>query len=486
MKKFFALLLTVMVAYGYSNDASAQVTDSIMPVQSGNFEEWVDYPGDTTMIIFPIPLYGAYSLPEGWHVPLFTVNDTVDYSGMTLPLNFSVPLAKISRDTVHAPQGRSALVAETFLLEDVLTPIANALAMQLLDSSLAYEPIPSIVTNTEVDMMKILPLLQDASMNPDDMSWLMDMIDTVDLNEYFRGGSPLNGFEPKMLRGMYKYWDGNGDGDIDDRATLVMLGTYYDSFLGRRMLVGAGSKNLYKLWDTVNYEPFKMDYYTLNEYYPEEYAFVQADTVVIIAISSTSGKSRARGSKLYLDSLEMMQYDGSCGRVYDVNVTGYSTIHAVIEWHNTVVPDRWTIEFGPEGFARSHGARLSVTDSVVTLTGLEPNTTYDFYVRSECGDTANSVWGYVRFTTDSIIPHKIDQIVAERVTLTPNPAHGRCEVDFGGLGVSRMVVYTATGQMVESRSVNGASATVMLPNKGVFVIELQTSEGKVYKRVVNY
>ena len=56
MKKFFALLLTVMVAYGYSNDASAQVTDSIMPVQSGNFEEWVDYPGDTTMIIFPMSI----------------------------------------------------------------------------------------------------------------------------------------------------------------------------------------------------------------------------------------------------------------------------------------------------------------------------------------------------------------------------------------------------------------------------------------------
>lgn len=485
MKKVYSIALMALLATAMAGELKAQITDSVMPVQKGTFEEWVDYPGDTAMILFPIPLYDAYSLPDGWHVPVFTVNDTVEYSGLTLPLNFSVPLAKISRDTVHAPEGESALVAETFLLEDVLTPICNMLALQFLDSSLANEPIPSIVTNTEVDMMKILPLLQEASMNPDNMSWLMDMIDTVDLNEYFRGGSPLNGFEPKMLRGMYKYWDGNGDGDIDDRATLVLLGTYYDSILGRRILVGAGSKNLYKMWDTVNYEPFKMDYYTLNEYYPEEYAFVMADTVVVIAISSTSGKSRARGSKLYLDKLEMMQYDGSCGRVFDVEETEHSTIHAVVRWHNTVVPDRWTVEYGKKGFSRGRGMRMTVTDSVVTLLNLTPYTTYDFYVRSECGDTANSVWGYVQFKTDSVYPHKVEEVMSESVKLSPNPAHGRCVVDFGGVPVSLMTLYTVDGRMLGSHRVSGESAVLDLPKRGVFIIEFQTPDGKVYKRVVN-
>ena len=155
MKRFLTVAVVAVLACGFPFRVQAQTTDSIVPVPMGNFEQWTDYPGDTTVLMgfLPVPLYGAYTLPDGWHVPTFSVNDTVSYSGFTLPLNFSLPVALPSRDTVHAPQGHSALVAESFILQDVLSPIAYSLAEAFIDSSLVQEVIPSVITNAELELM---------------------------------------------------------------------------------------------------------------------------------------------------------------------------------------------------------------------------------------------------------------------------------------------------------------------------------------------
>ena len=230
-----------------------------------------------------------------------------------------------------------------------------------------------------------------------------------------------------------------------------------------------------------------MEYFTLNEYFPEEYAFVEADSVVIIALSSTNGKNRARGSKLFLDSLTLAQYDGSCGRVFDVEVDHQNQVMAMIKWRNTVVPDRWTVEYGEAGYVRGRGIRATVTDSVVYLTNLTPGTTYDFYVRSECGDTASSFWGYTQFTTDTVTHHdqSIDEVYAQQVKVSPNPANGLCTVEFGDVPVSQMTLYDITGRVEETRAVAGESVTVALPRAGIYIVALQTPQGIVYKKVVN-
>ena len=49
----------------------------------------------------------------------------------------------------------------------------------------------------------------------------------------------------------------------------------------------------------------------------------------------------------------------------------------------TVLKQAWIIEYGEPGFVPGTGAELgtlNVTDTVGTVTGLEGNTDYDFYV----------------------------------------------------------------------------------------------------------
>ncbi len=52
----------------------------------------------------------------------------------------------------------------------------------------------------------------------------------------------------------------------------------------------------------------------------------------------------------------------------------------------------WNIEYGPVGFTPGSGTVVSTTTNPFIVTGLSPNTTYDFYVRDSCGVGDVSAW----------------------------------------------------------------------------------------------
>ena len=104
------LLMSCLLATPASR---AQVADT-MTVPFGCFEQWNSFAGDTMSLMgLPIPINGGYTLPDGWDIPRYNINDTVTYMGLSIPINTSIPLAKVSRDSVNAPEGGSALVAES-------------------------------------------------------------------------------------------------------------------------------------------------------------------------------------------------------------------------------------------------------------------------------------------------------------------------------------------------------------------------------------
>ena len=73
-----------------------------------------------------------------------------------------------------------------------------------------------------------------------------------------------------------------------------------------------------------------------------------------------------------------------------------------VSWNANGSETAWIIEYGAPGFVPGTGAEIgtvSVTDTVGTVTGLEGNTDYDFYVSADCGTTPGD-WGTISFTTD--------------------------------------------------------------------------------------
>ena len=92
----------------------------------------------------------------------------------------------------------------------------------------------------------------------------------------------------------------------------------------------------------------------------------------------------------------------------ETNITETS---ADLGWTENGSATTWEIEWGPTGFSQGTGTTVSTTLNPYPLTGLTATTTYDWYVRADCGGGDYSDWvGASTFTT-----------------LTPPPANDLCD-----------------------------------------------------------
>ena len=90
----------------------------------------------------------------------------------------------------------------------------------------------------------------------------------------------------------------------------------------------------------------------------------------------------------------------TCLQVSDVTATNATTTTVDLGWtaYNSEV--LWNIEYGPADFVQGAGTTTVANSNPFTLTGLDNNATYDFYVQADCGDGDTSAWvGPLSFTT---------------------------------------------------------------------------------------
>lgn len=481
-----AFVLFLMLAFIAAPSSRAQYVVDTIDVPMGCFESWNQYSSDSLWIMtWPIPVNNNYELPEGWGVPMYFIDETVSYSGFTLPIQASVPLAKAYPDTVNAPQGSRALVTESFVLSDIMTPAVYSLAESFLDSTLTGTVLPTVVGTAELDMNRAMPLLERLmESDHSEMDWLLELSDSVDLNDYIHGGFPLNGFQPDKILGYYKYISAS-ESPWPDNGAVLALGTRYDTLTHRRMMVGAGSKNLFQLYDTVMYEPFEMDYFSIGDYLPTGYEYSEADTLVLLIVSSASEKQFWRGSRLFVDSLRLMRLPGPCGRINNLQAPSHGHYWVQLSWNNTAAPDQWEVEYGVSGFEQGRGTVRTFSDSTGYIWDLEPLTEYDFYVRGKCGDSASTPWVFVSCMTDSMPQvQTIENVAGNAIKVYPNPTHERCVVDMQGEQVGMMRLYGVDGRLLQEIEVKEDKMEIALPSRGVFFVELATSKGNVYKKVV--
>ena len=98
----------------------------------------------------------------------------------------------------------------------------------------------------------------------------------------------------------------------------------------------------------------------------------------------------------------------TCATVLDLmvqNVAYDAFPMMVLQWYGNVQPDHWEVEYGPQGFALGTGTREETEETTFEIYTLEesgvlnPNTWYDFYVRSVCHDDVYGEWDSVQYLT---------------------------------------------------------------------------------------
>ncbi len=67
-------------------------------------------------------------------------------------------------------------------------------------------------------------------------------------------------------------------------------------------------------------------------------------------------------------------------------------VSADLSWTELGTATQWEVEYGLQGFTQGSGTSTVTTNNPFSLSGLTPNTWYDFYVRSICGPGDTSTW----------------------------------------------------------------------------------------------
>ncbi len=112
---------------------------------------------------------------------------------------------------------------------------------------------------------------------------------------------------------------------------------------------------------------------------------------VVFYVPTPQQQTSSNYTTVYLDDINLMLIP-SCYKPVELVASNRSHEEVILNWtpdERTANPTAWVVEYGPAGFTPGEGTEESVTDTFVTVTGLNPNTEYDFYVVANCGNAVS-------------------------------------------------------------------------------------------------
>ena len=89
----------------------------------------------------------------------------------------------------------------------------------------------------------------------------------------------------------------------------------------------------------------------------------------------------------------------TCPTPTDVTVDNATSTSVTLSW--TSSGSSWTIEYGESEFTLGSGTQVEADTKPFTITGLDPQTDYRFYVRNNCSDGASAFSSGVDYSTPS-------------------------------------------------------------------------------------
>lgn len=134
---------------------------------------------------------------------------------------------------------------------------------------------------------------------------------------------------------------------------------------------------------------------------------------------------------------------------------------AILDWTENGTATTWNLEWGIAGFTQGTGTTIVVEEKPYLLEGLSPDTSYDYYVQSDCGGTGSSTWaGPYTFQTDVLgtADYAIDGFIFH-----PNPIKEVLQLA-AYKEIQNVVIYNVMGQEVLKQDIGSTKAQVNVSN----------------------
>ncbi len=120
------------------------------------------------------------------------------------------------------------------------------------------------------------------------------------------------------------------------------------------------------------------------------------DNDVVVQFKGTSNASS--GAYIYLDDV-IVQETPSCEVPYNLEVLDILATSAQLSWTAGTGQTAWEVEYGETGFTQGDGTTVTAGTNPFEVSSLSPETTYEFYVRANCGGEYSTWAGPFEFLT---------------------------------------------------------------------------------------
>ena len=232
-------------------------------------------------------------------------------------------------------------------------------------------------------------------------SWPLPCWDTTGGTDYWmRYAQPGGGY---YIRGNYWSWSSGVTAFLTSQPITInkrpqirfdWSHLYNSSYPNDRVLVRV-EKNGNGIWDTVktligpSFSIPGAGNTTPAANFKEEIIVLDSATYVGSTIKVQLFAISGFGPDVFLNDLHVEEVP-ACIPPTGLTVLGTSSGSAVVHW-SPGGGSSWNVQYGPAGFNIGSGTAQTSGTTTDTIIGLSPNTTYEFYVQSDCV-TDSSVW----------------------------------------------------------------------------------------------
>ena len=89
---------------------------------------------------------------------------------------------------------------------------------------------------------------------------------------------------------------------------------------------------------------------------------------------------------------------------------------------------------------------------------------------------------YVEFTTINV---GIAEVDASVLSVSPNPANGRCVVSLADDTPAELMLYGSDGRLLQTIAYKGAPIELQMPSQGVYLLQATTAAGTMTRKIIN-
>lgn len=202
------------------------------------------------------------------------------------------------------------------------------------------------------------------------------------------------------------------------------------------------------------------------------YTFPSSMCKYDIYIRSNCGGTTSAWSKITFNNNIQDLGNNTGSTTNEILWTGYST--------------NYDIEYGINNFTVGNGTRFNnVPGFSYTLENLIPNTTYKYYIRSNCGGVFGS-WKAMTFTTKTPLSVE-DTIFKNNIKIFPNPTTEFLSIqNLSNNKIDKVIIVDITGKKIMEQTGDVNKLNVGNLTNGVYVIQVFSENLKYQDKFIKY